>query len=348
MLEAVFAVPGALDTPTGGYAYARALLRHAPAAGLALRHLPLPGGFPFPDAAAIREAAAALAAVDPATPLLVDGLALGALPAAALAPVAAPLVALVHHPLMLETGLSNAQVAALRASEAAALARARAVICPSAATAAQTAALFGLSPGRMVVAPPGLTPPPRAEGSRPPRILTLASLSPRKGHDTLLTALESLSASHEALWAGATDLAPDWAAALRARLAQSPAQVRLTGALEDAALEEAWRGADVFCLPSRHEGYGMVFAEAMAAGLPVVACAIPATQALVPPDAGVLTPPEDSDALAAALRALLEDPRRRRAMGAAAAQAARDLPRWPDTARIVAQALARAAQGAAA
>ena len=102
-LRATLAVPGDLATPTGGYAYARRLLEAAPAAGLALAHLPLPAGFPEPSAEETRAALAALAATE--GPLLVDGLAHGALPAAGLAPFARRLAVLHHHPLGLEPDL---------------------------------------------------------------------------------------------------------------------------------------------------------------------------------------------------------------------------------------------------
>jgi starch synthase len=76
--------------------------------------------------------------------------------------------------------------------------------------------------------------------------------------------------------------------------------------------------ANLFCLPSVQESLGIVFLEAMAAGLPVVACRAAAIPEVVEDGVtGVLAPPRDPAGLAAALEALIADPGRARAMGEA-------------------------------
>jgi len=87
-------------------------------------------------------------------------------------------------------------------------------------------------------------------------------------------------------------------------------QVDLLGALASDAEVRAWYGrASVFCLPSEQEGFGIVFLEAMAAGLPVVSTTAAAIPEVVPHgQAGLLVPPRDPQALAAALLQLLGDP----------------------------------------
>lgn len=86
-------------------------------------------------------------------------------------------------------------------------------------------------------------------------------------------------------------------------------RVRLLGAVAEDAEVRAWYGrSSVFCLPSEQEGFGIVFLEAMASGLPVVSTTAAAIPEVVPQgQAGLLVPPRDPAALAEALMRLLED-----------------------------------------
>ncbi|MFN3613482.1 MAG: glycosyltransferase family 4 protein, partial [Rubrimonas sp.] len=120
------------------------------------------------------------------------------------------------------------------------------------------------------------------------------------------------------------------------------------GAAAAEVLQAAYDTADVFVLPSRYEGYGMVFAEAMAHGLPVVCADIDAAREVVPEVAGLRAPPNDAAALAALLRALLGDQNRRAAIAQAAHAHAAAQPGWDATARIIRDALAPLAGRAAA
>jgi D-inositol-3-phosphate glycosyltransferase len=82
-------------------------------------------------------------------------------------------------------------------------------------------------------------------------------------------------------------------------------------------------------VPSRREGYGVVCAEAMAHGKPVVASAVGGLLDLVRHgETGLLVPPGDEAALREALRWLLGDPELRRRMGAAARERAREHLSW--------------------
>ena len=85
----------------------------------------------------------------------------------------------------------------------------------------------------------------------------------------------------------------------------------------------------------------MAFAEALARGLPIVACAAGAVPDTVPPDAGLLAPVDDVAALSSALRRLITDQRLRKTMSDAAWAQGQRLPDWTDTAGRIAEALSR-------
>ena len=120
-------------------------------------------------------------------------------------------------------------------------------------------------------------------------------------------------------------------------------RIALEGERDDAVVEAAMAEATVFALATPYEGYGLVFGEAMRWGLSIASCragAVPGTVGA----AGHLVPPDDAGAFAAALRALLTDRRALAALAAASARAGAALPRWRDTAAIVAGAVEAAAR----
>lgn len=347
MDEIAFAIPGDLALPTGGYVYARRLIAALAERGVQVRRISLSAEFPHPSRTALALARAAFAAVPVHMPLLVDGLAFGALPAALLDAVPRRYVVLVHHPLALETGLPAARAAELAVSEAAALSRAGAVIATSLVTAENLAADYGVSPDAITVAVPGIDPAPRARGmGGVPRILAVGAIVPRKGFDRLADALARCTTRP---WTcrivGSTERDPGCAEALGRRIEAAGLQGRviLTGALSDAALAAEWDAADLYALTSHHEGFGMAAAEALSRGIPVIAAAGGAPAAWLPRDACRFAVPGDVGALAAAIRDLLE-PGTRRAMSDAAWAFGRTLPRWEETAARVAAVLRAAAQ----
>ncbi len=276
--------------------------------------------------------------------MLVDGLAYGALPELAEAEGGRlRLVALVHHPLALETGLAPERAASLRDAEVRALAQARLILVTSPFTATLLGD-WGVSPGRLRVVEPGTDPAPIAQGSGsgPLRLLCVASLTPRKGHDLLLQALAGL---RDRSWhldcVGSLDRDPAWAQGLIRRRDELglAGRVSLLGALGDEELAGRYEAADLFVLPSRFEGYGMVFAEALARGLPILASRAGAVGATVPPEAGLLVPADDSAALGQALGRLMADPALRRRLAQGARAAGLGLPTWRDAVAAFAAAL---------
>lgn len=351
---AVFAYPGDLDTPTGGYAYDRRLIAGLETLGWQITRLPLGDGFPAPDTTVRAEAYARLAAQPAGIPLIVDGLALGVLPAIAthLAP-AHELVAMLHHPLALESGLTTERAAELADSERRALAACRLVLTNSHTTAGILRRDFAVPESRIVIAVPGTDPAPLAE-LRPRdevHLLSVGTLTPRKGHDLLIAALADLQHLRWRLTiVGDDSRDPATAASLRAAIAAAglAGRITLTGAVAPEALPHHYLAADLFVLASRYEGFGMVYSEAIAHGLPVLGTRAGAIAEAVPDQAGLLVEPESVPALRDALAQLIGMPDQRLALAQRARHAAATLPRWQDTAAIVSAALARLGQGAAA
>jgi glycosyltransferase involved in cell wall biosynthesis len=345
-VQVFFAIPGDPDTLTGGYVYDKRVSEALTRAGWTVKPLRLPESYPQPSADDLSESRRLLTQVPEDAVVLIDGLAFGAMPASLFEGLDLRIVALVHHPLALETGVSPARADQLRQSEKAALTLARAVITTSVSTADELVRNYGVPRSSITVAMPGTDRAERARGSVPPVLLTVASVTPRKGYDVLVPALARI---RDLAWRSVIvgSLSRD---AATGKMVQSMIatekladRIDLKGELPPWAIEADYRSADVFVLPSRHEGYGMVFAEALAHGLPIVACAAGAVTDTVPTDAGLLVPPDDPGAVAEALRRLLMDDGLRRRLSDAAWSHGQRLPRWEDTARQVAQALRSAA-----
>ena len=350
--EVVFAVPGDLHAPTGGYAYARRLIAGLPDQGWQVTCLSLGDGYPDVDEHVASAACARLAAQRPGVPVMVDGLALGVLPALGEALRGrSPLVGLVHHPLALETGLRPARARALRDSERVALSAAGAVVATSRTTAETLVADYAVAASRLVVAPPGTDPAPfSAVPATPPiRLLSVGSLVPRKGHDVLLRALAGCAELPWLLRVVGDDRRDAATARTLKALASTLGianRVEFTGAIDQRHLESAYAHADLFVLASRHEGYGMAGTEAVARGLPVVSTLAGAIPEALPAGSAWLVDPDDPLALREALAALIGEPARLRALASASRGAASGLHRWPETVRLVAGALQRAREEA--
>src|SRR5262245_62815291 len=106
MIDVAFAIPGDIELRTGGYTYDRRVMALLPQFGVRASHLALPAGYPSPTDDDLKATAEAFAKVPGEAVLMVDGLAYGAMTTEVIARAACPIVALVHHPLCLETGLS--------------------------------------------------------------------------------------------------------------------------------------------------------------------------------------------------------------------------------------------------
>jgi glycosyltransferase involved in cell wall biosynthesis len=193
----------------------------------------------------------------------------------------------------------------------------------------------GVPAGRVAVVPPGFDGlEHRMEGlrgERTPRVLCVAQWVPRKGVLDLVRAWKTEDRSGAVLdLVGETDADASYATEVWEAVGGDPS-ITVHGPVTDATLAGLYASADLFALPSRYEGYGIVYAEALSFGLPVVACPVGPVPEMVGDEAVLLVPPGDTDALSGALGRLLSDVGLRGKMSAAALRRAAGLPRWRET-----------------
>jgi glycosyltransferase involved in cell wall biosynthesis len=338
--EAVFAIPGDLRSPTGGYAYDRRVMAALPDFGVGVSHLALPGSFPNPTVSDIDRTQCALRDRKQPSILVVDGLAFGAFTPPLLDCLDGRVIALVHHPLFLETGLAHARKVELRDSERAALHRADHIVVTSRATKRILLEQLNLPMEKMTVAEPGTDPAGRATGTGAPlHILAVGAVLPRKGYDVLIDALATIT---DLDWrmtiAGALDRHPTAVEALRQtiRAHKLEHRVNLAGKVVPATLNRFYESADLFVSASLFEGYGMVLAEAMARGLPIVTATGGAAGDTAGRAVALHVEAGNAGELGLALRRALTDKKLRDQLADAAWDAGRTLPTWHETARRVA------------
>lgn len=220
-------------------------------------------------------------------------------------------------------------------------------------TAATLAGVFPTLAPRVVRVPVELTPATvertlaRARwnvGADTVVILLAARLEVGKGHEVLLDALRRLDDldGWECWIAGGPPTSREvrYADALVARVARSGhgTRVRLLGPRSD--VPDLLAAADVVCHPNTApESFGVAFVEALAAGVPVVTSALGGALEIVDSTCGVLVAPGDVEAVADALRVLVTNPARRRALGAAGPARAREVGDPGTNLRALAEAL---------
>lgn len=343
-----FAVPGKITTLTGGYIYDRRVMHELRDLGWTVDHIALPAGFPDPSPQQMRAALDLLQAIPADRPVIIDGLAYGALDPTGVAKIKAPIVALVHHPLAKESGLDKAQRATLLATERTNLREAVKILVPSPHTRDNLLAEYGVAATKITIAKPGIdqpkTPP---TPTQPPLILSVGIQLPRKGHDVLLRALAQITDLDWHCVIVGTALDPSCAAKLQQikTALNLDSRVTLAGQVDQDTLAAHYQTASLFALATRFEGYGIVFDEALVHGLPIVSCDTGAVADTVPAQAGLLVPPDQPTAFADALRKLLSDTQQRDMMAAASAHAGRKRPGWHDTAAHFAQVLDQVCPG---
>jgi glycosyltransferase involved in cell wall biosynthesis len=301
-------------------------------------------GFPFPSTRQRASALAVLSSVPTTCPIVVDGLAFGALPEAGDLRSRRPLIALVHQPLALDAALDQAQASTFLESERAALATAARVVVTSEATARIVITDYAVSADRVTVVRPGNDRALPALGSRDGvvRLLSVGSVVPIKGYDLLIAALATLADMPWHLTI-AGDRTRDITATARLGADINAyglrGRVEVIGAVSPERIDELYLASDIFVLASRFEGYGMALAEAITHGLPVISTTAGAIPDTVPVGTGLLVPPENTDALANALRCLIRDPCERQRLSTNARLTAANFPTWQDSARLFARAI---------
>jgi len=343
--DTTFVLPADVDDVTlasGGNAYDRRMC-----AELGMREVAVPGRWPTPDEASRGTLARALGEMPDGSVALLDGLVACGVPEVVLPHARRLRIAiLLHLPLADEYGLPPQRAAELDALERETVRGAAAVIATSEWAARRAIEHHHLDPARVHVATPGTAPAPLAIGSDG-RLLCLASITPRKGHDVLVEAL-----------AGIADLG--WTCDCVGSVRRDPAYVErvhglinryelgnrmsLAGPLPDAELDFRFGRTDLLVLPSRGETFGMVVTEALARGIPVLTSdvdALPDTLGHAPSGGvpGMLVPPGDAAALSEALRRYLTDATLRGRLREAARERRRHLDDWHQAAGRLAAVL---------
>lgn len=338
-------VPGPLDQRTGGYLYDARMVAGLRARGWTVRVHELPGRFPDADARARAALSGTLEALPDHALVVLDGLAMGLLPDVLEAAAGrVGVVGLVHHPLAEETGLDPRDRTRFRDLERRTLAACAGVVVTSPFTAERLGD-YDVPASRIRVVVPGTEPALPARGpepGEPPCLVSVGTVTPRKGQDVLVRALSLIrDLRWRCVCAGALDRDPRFAQDVRLAVSDAGLQDRVTlaGELGRAELDSLYDSATLFVLPSHYEGYGMALTEALARSLPVVSTTGGAIPHTVPDEAGVLVAPGDEAALAGALRALLADGERRDALRAGAWVHGAALPDWEESVDAFAEAV---------
>lgn len=246
---------------------------------------------------------------------------------AKVAPYVASIKGVIADELQNERGVVRAMLGIQAAFERLAVRRADVVVATSLYSRDRIVQAYGISPAKVRIVPESIDLLTWAAGEvapvemapAPPAILTVAHMYPRKNLGALLEAYAHLQDAGIPFQGWIVGEGPCRTAWERLRDTLGLAErVKFFGTIPRRELEDRYRRAAIFCLPSRQEGFGIVFLEAMACGTPIVAgrrAAVPET--VIDGETGLLVDPDDPAALAEALAKLLQDSELRRVMGEA-------------------------------
>ncbi|WP_254431508.1 glycosyltransferase family 4 protein [Agromyces sp. Marseille-P2726] len=335
-----FIVPEGIDDDvrvSGGNVYDRRLAEALRARGLLVRVIPVASGN-------VADAARVMSALPREGLVLIDGLVAVAASEALEANSARLRIVVLAHMVAsaLPGPLGEAETAG---REREALRAARRVIATSEWTRAELVARGLAEPDRTAVARPGADPAPAATGSESGgHLVCVGAVTPHKGQDVLVRALAGLTDLPD--WTctivGSLDADHDFAMEMLAAIGSTGLgeRVKVTGVRTGRRLADVYRAADLVVASSRVESYGMVIAEALARGIPVVAANVGGVpEAIAGNAAGILIPPDDPVALRAVLRRWLEDREWRAGLASTALRSRRVTRTWDDAAAIAAGVL---------
>jgi glycosyltransferase involved in cell wall biosynthesis len=334
--------------PSGGNVYDRHVCTGLASLGWSVHEHAVAGFWDRPDATAFAGLAGVLQGIPDGTVVLLDGLIASTAPEV-LVPQASRLrlVVLVHMPLG-----DRPQDDESRAREHAVLSAAAAVVTTSVWAQGRLLELYALPADRVHVAQPAVDAAELAAGTAAGgALLCVAAVTFDKGHDVLLEALMTISdLSWSCVCVGRLDRDPAFVESVRRRSLNGGLadRVQFPGARSGAELDRRYAAADVMVLPSRAETYGIVYIEALARGLPVIAAEVGGVTEAMGRGAdgirpGLLVPPGDAAALGEALRTWLADGELRQRLRGAALERRESLPDWSSTTSVLAAVLARAA-----
>jgi glycosyltransferase involved in cell wall biosynthesis len=349
------AMPAGIDDParpSGGNVYDRRVCDGLAALGWSVHEHRVPGAWPHPDAASRAALAGTIARIPDGSVVLLDGLIASTAPEV-LMPQSGRLrlVVLLHLPLGHRP--PDDVAGDVRARERAVLSVAAAVVTTSAWTRSRLLELYPLTADRVHVAAPAVDAADLVAGSEGGgSLLCVAAVTSEKGHDVLLAALATLSElSWRCVCVGSLDREPGFVESLRRRSQDTGLgdRVCLPGPRTGADLDRTYAAADLLVLASRAETYGMVVAEALARGMPVIAAEVGGLPEALGHGAGgirpgLLVPPGDAAALGAALRAWLGDADLRQRLRRAARERRESLFGWSTTTSVLAGVLAGASR----
>jgi glycosyltransferase involved in cell wall biosynthesis len=335
-----FLVPDGIDVDervSGGNVYDRRIGEALRARGLDVRMLRVSAG-------GGHEVARAMSALPGDALVLIDGLlAVAASRVLDAQSTRLRIVVLAHMVASALPGIRDGAGTAVREREA--LNAARRVIATSEWTRSELIARALAEPDHIIVAHPGTDAAPAATGSASGgHLLCVGVVALHKGQDVLVHALAGMAdlPGWSCSIVGSLNADPEFASwtAAAIRSAGLSERIALMGVLTGRRLADEYHGTDLVVAPSRAESYGMVVAEAVARGIPVVAARVGGVpEAIAGSTAAMLTPPNDPVALRAVLRQWWEEPPRRAVLKAEAMRSRVASRTWAESAAIAAAVL---------